>query len=81
MKIDVQSLLTLSENPILLEVGRKAIEDFLVDLRDSHIAVLCNNGLVIKERNSKDSNIIRMGPEDALKIGLKAIAAYLSEEV
>jgi hypothetical protein len=33
-----------------------------------------NNGLVIKERDGTDSTVIRFGPEDALKIGLRAIA-------
>jgi len=80
MKIDIQSLLALSETPVLLEVGRKAIEDLLVDLRDSQIAMLRNNGLVIKERDGKNSDVIRMGPEDALRVGLKAIAEHLRPE-
>jgi hypothetical protein len=72
-------LTEIIENDELLEIGRKAIEDVLVDLRDSRIAVLRNNGLVIKERDGKESDIIRMGPEHALRIGLKAIAQHLEK--
>lgn len=63
----------------LLEVGRKAIEDSLVELRDLRISVLRNNGLVIKERDGQNSSVIRMGPEDALRIGLSAIVKYLEK--
>jgi len=73
-------LTEIIENDELLEIGRKAIEDVLVDLRDSRIVVLRNNGLVIKERDGKESDIIRMGPEHALRIGLKAIAKHLDKK-
>jgi hypothetical protein len=67
-------------NPVLLEVGRRAIEDTLVSFRDARISVLNrNNGLVIRERNGTASDIIRLGPEDALRIGLKAIIKFLNE--
>ncbi len=52
---------------------RKAIEDVLVDFRDSRISIVRNNGLVIREKDGKDSKIIRLGSETALKIGLQAI--------
>jgi hypothetical protein len=63
----------------LLEIGRRAIEDLLVELRDDRIAMLRNNGLVIKEKDGRPSDTIRLGPEDALRIGLKAIADKLEE--
>lgn len=63
-----------------LEVARLAIEDTLVDFRDSRIFVSRNNGLVIKERDGKDSSIIRLGSEDALRIGIKAIIKRRSAE-
>ncbi len=59
----------------LLEIGRKAIEDVLIEWRDDRLSMLGRaNGLVIKEKDGGDSSIIRFGPEMALKIGLKAMA-------
>jgi len=70
----------IADNDELLEVGRKAIEDSLVDMRDSRISVLRNNGLVIREANGDPSSIIRLGPENALRIALLAIAAELERQ-
>lgn len=68
----------IAESDEVLEVGRKAIEDMLIDLRDSRIGLVGRgNGLVVYERDRTPSNIIRMGPETALKIGLQAIALHL----
>lgn len=76
--------LTNMENIIddikLLEIGRKAIEDVLIEWRDNRISMMRNNGLVIKERNGKDSHIIRMGPEDAIRIGMRAIINHLKKK-
>ena len=72
-------LLALSEDRELLEVARKAIEDVLVDFRDSRISQIRGNGLVIREFNGDESHIIRMGPEDAMRIGLRAIAAHIGQ--
>lgn len=61
------------------EIARKAIEDVLIDLRDSRISVLFrNNGLVVNESDGRASPIIRMGPETAVRIGIAAIAARRS---
>ncbi len=67
----------LAHNPELMEVARGAIENELIVRRDSSTFVLRNNGLVIKHFNSEPSNIIRMGSEEAVQIGLRAIAKYL----
>lgn len=62
------------KRPDLLEKGRKAIEDVLVDRRDSRIAILGRgNGLVIRKKDGTDSHIIRMTTEEALQIGIKAM--------
>lgn len=61
----------------LLEVARKAIEDVLVDFRDSRISLIRGNGLVVRESDGTESHIIRLGPEDAMRIGLKAITSHL----
>ena len=68
----------LADNKVLLEVGRRAIEDVLVEWRDSRLSEpLRRNGLVIAERDGSRSSIIRFGPETALRIGLRAIADHL----
>lgn len=59
-----------------LEIGRRAIEDVLIEWRDNGLSeVGRNNGLVIKGRDGSASSIIRFGPETALKIGIKAMLA------
>ena len=61
----------------LLEIGRKAIEDVLIEWRDSRLSEFTRgNGVVIREKDGKDSNIIRFGPETALKIGIKAMLKH-----
>ena len=62
----------LSHNPELMEVARRAIENELIDRRDRSISVLRN-----KHFNSEPSSIIRMSSEEAVQIGLRAIADYL----
>jgi len=70
----------ISDDDNLLEIGRKAIEDELVDFRDNRISMLGRgNGLVIREKDGKESSMIRFGPEDALRIGLKAIAKSIAD--
>jgi hypothetical protein len=73
-------------SPELLEIGRKAIEDTLIEWRDNRLSEFTRgNGLVIRERNGKDSSMIRFGPETALRIGINAmwkslISKYLQEK-
>lgn len=74
------TLKEITESPELLEVGRKAVEDVLVDFRDNRISMIRGNGLVIREKDGQDSHIIRIGPEDALRIGLKAIMEHLESK-
>lgn len=64
----------------LLEIARKAVEDELLSRRDSRISLLFRgNGLVIREPDGKESALIRMGLEDALVIGLEAMAKSLDK--
>lgn len=64
-----------------LEIGRKAVEDLLIEWRDSRLSELRNNGLVIKEKDGTASSIIRFGTETALKVGIKAMLAASESEV
>ena len=67
----------LADNPALLEVGRKAIEETLLSFRDHRISTIRGNGLVCREKDGKPSPVTRIGPEEVLRIGLKAIADHL----
>jgi hypothetical protein len=71
----------IADDDKLLEEGRKAIEDTLVEWRDNRLSEFARgNGLVIREKNGRDSSIIRFGPETALRIGLKAIGQALKSK-
>jgi len=70
-------LLEIADNPALLEIARAAVEDALIEFRDSRIAEIRNNGLVCKEANGTASSVIRFGTETAMRIGLRAIADKL----
>lgn len=73
-----ESLRALADNEELLyNVARYAVEDVLVEMRDSRIGLLGrNNGLVIREENGADSSIIRLTIESAFAIGLRALADH-----
>ena len=71
----------VAEDDNLLEVGRKAIEDTLIDWRDSRLSECGRgNGFAVREEDGSPSNIIRFGPETGLRIALKAIADHLDNK-
>lgn len=73
-------LLELTQNEDLMEVGRKAIEDKLIEFRDARISELMrHNGFCVAEQNGSPSSIIRFGPEVGVTIALKAIAEHVKE--
>jgi len=77
----MKTLKEISENAELLEIGRKAIEDTLLSFRNGRISLLGRgNGLVIREKSGDASEVIRMGPEDALRVGMKAIDEHLQKQ-
>ena len=70
----------IADDPELLEVGRNAIEDQLIEMRDSRMFEFGRrNGFVVCEKNGDRSDIIRFGPEVGLRIALRAIAAKIKE--
>lgn len=74
---DLEKIASTSE---LMEIGRLAIEQALVDMRDSRISCMNRrNGLVIAEKDGQPSSIIRMGSEMAMAIGLCAIAKHMNK--
>lgn len=80
MSLDIATLRDVAADYALLEVARKAIEDMLVECRDSRMFVLNNNGLVIKERDGSPSSIIRLSSDIAVSIALHAIADHLDDK-
>ncbi len=75
------NLKEIAEKRELLEIGRKAVEETLIDWRDNRLSELMrNNGCVVKEKDGTASDIIRFGPETCIAIGLKAIAAHLDSK-
>lgn len=74
-------LRTIAADDDLMEIGRKAIEDELVEWRDSMRFVIHGNGFTIRNFDSSPSHIIRFGPEIGVQIALKAIAAHLDNAV
>lgn len=69
------------DKELLYNVPRRKIEDVLIELRDSGLSILGrNNGLVVKYKDGSSSDIIRMTIEDALRIGLLALAEEMDKE-
>jgi hypothetical protein len=68
----------LADDTKMIEVGRKAIEDTLIEWRDSRLSELSRgNGLVVREADGTPSEVIRFGPETALRIALRAMAEHV----
>lgn len=70
-------LTELAKDDALIERVRLRIEDELVDWRDNRRSMLCNNGLTIKEKDGRPSEIIRFRTDAAIRLMLQ----YMSEEV
>lgn len=67
------------DSPELCEIARKAVEDALIELRDMRVSMLNRcNGLVIREYDGTESKVIRLGMEDAIRIGLEAILKHVN---
>lgn len=77
--LDAKTLRELANRPDLLEVARRAIEATLLEFRDMGIFVPRNNGLVCREKDGTESSVIRLGSEQAMRIGLNAIADTADE--
>ena len=67
-------------NDVLMEIGRKAIEDLLVEMRDDHMSMpLHGNGFVIKEKDGSPSSVIRMSTPMGLRVAMNAIIEHLEK--
>lgn len=62
-----------SVNEQALEAARLAVEDVLIEMRDSRISIMGRgNGFVVLERDGEPSSIMRLGTPEGLRIGIKA---------
>lgn len=68
------------DHELLYNVPRRAIEDELVDWRDSGRFMLRNNGFVINESDGTPGRVIRFGPETGVRIALRALADHLEAD-
>ena len=69
------------DDSVMYEVGRRAVEDVLIDFRDSGLSILGrNNGLVVKYADGTPSDIIRLPIEDAVRIAMNAMADHLEKD-
>lgn len=60
----------------IYEVARRAVEDALVDMRDSRIGILGRgNGLVIREADGSASDVIRLTTDGAIRLAIDALIA------
>jgi len=70
---------TLADDVALVESARKAIEDELIDWRDEGSFMICGNGFTVREKDGSPSEIIRFRTDIGFRIGLRALAAALTE--
>jgi hypothetical protein len=73
-------------NPVALEAARKAVEDALVDMRDSRMWMWpasgpTGNGFSIREYDGSDSSVIRFSTRHGLTIALKAYFETLDSQL
>lgn len=69
-----------SDEQLLWNVARGAIEDALIEWRDDRLSMpLRNNGFVVKEADGEPSSVIRFGPETGVRIALLALADHLEQ--
>jgi hypothetical protein len=80
--MDAEELRRLAEDPDTLKAVHLAIEDQLIDMRDSRMFMgyggsLPANGLVVREADGSPSEIIRMGTRHAITAILRALADHV----
>lgn len=80
MSLTPDDLRALAEDGEALSAARVKLEDLLIEMRDDRVSVMNRgNGLVVREKDGKESSMIRIGTRDAVRIGLLAIADELEQ--
>lgn len=61
----------------VIEAAKLAIEDVLIEWRDSRLSILrWANGLVIREADGTPSSVVRMTTHEAVRLAAPAIARW-----
>lgn len=64
-----------------LTAAHLAVEDVLIDMRDSRMGVLGRaNGFIVNEKDGTPSSIMRLGTRDGLRIGIEAYLNALANQ-
>lgn len=72
----------IAEDSDLLTLAHLAVEDELIDLRDRRMTIgMHRNGLVVRERDGKESSIIRLGTREGIRMALLALAEASPEHL
>jgi hypothetical protein len=65
-----------------LTAAHLAVEEILIDLRDSRIGIHGpGNGFIVKERDGSPSSIMRLGTRDGLRVAINAYLEALFEKL
>jgi hypothetical protein len=65
-----------------LTAAHLAVEDCLIEFRDSRISVMGPaNGFVVRERDGSQSPVMRLGTREGLEIAIRAYLAATNREV
>ena len=68
----------IADDSKLMKAACLAIDVALCECRDRRISrPFRGSGLVVKDANGEDNGVVRMGPAEAMRIGLLAIAKEL----
>jgi hypothetical protein len=80
---DLQRVIAqILDEPALLEIARKAVEDELIDFRDLGMWVgIHNNGFACKDADGTPSAVIRFGTIFGLQTALRAISDATPEQI
>ena len=77
-ELTAAALRALAEDREAIYIMHKAIEDVLIEWRDSRLSYLTvGNGFTIRESDGSPSDVIRLRVPDGLRIGLNALADHL----
>lgn len=70
-------LRSVAEDEYLLNIAHQKIEDIAIEMRDSCMFVMTQNGINVRESDGSPSNMIRISTPGAVAIALKALADHL----
>lgn len=66
-------------DPHALEVARLAVENTLIEFRDSAMFMVGGNGFVVRNKDGSPSEIMRLSTAFGLQIGIKAYLEALAQ--